>query len=243
MELHHKRLLTGAACQRKALSKAGRRPLSPIPTVPLRVGHVQGARCAELHRQRRARGVSRATAECGVIGAAEAPANFVWKRAAGAGDRGGDSRGASRGDSRGVSRGDSRGANCIAAPEPRCEHQQQRGATHAARHESTLMIRSHVRGQLRGAQPEASTEHNPSEACFRTASLNVTLPVTPPKVRGCKRREHDVRLWLLIARRTIRGRERRPGPNCVLSAVTEGLAFYVCPRTFERSAHEVCHAF
>eukprot|EP00964_Phaeocystis_antarctica_P069131 scaffold41937_cov48-Phaeocystis_antarctica.AAC.1 len=42
------------------------------------VSHVQGARCAERHRQRQARGIWRATAQRGAIGAAEAPANFVW---------------------------------------------------------------------------------------------------------------------------------------------------------------------
>eukprot|EP00964_Phaeocystis_antarctica_P046376 scaffold26788_cov58-Phaeocystis_antarctica.AAC.3 len=77
--LHHKRpgpLVT--VCQREALSKARRRPLHPIiPTVPVRVSHVQGAHCAERHSQWLARGVWRAAAERRVIGAAEAPANFA----------------------------------------------------------------------------------------------------------------------------------------------------------------------
>eukprot|EP00964_Phaeocystis_antarctica_P002395 scaffold1237_cov67-Phaeocystis_antarctica.AAC.2 len=76
LKLHHKgrrsQLWTG--CQREALSKAGRRPLSSIPAVPVRP----------------ARGVWRAAAQRGAVGAAEAPANFAWIRAAGAGDLRGD---------------------------------------------------------------------------------------------------------------------------------------------------------
>ena len=68
--LHHKGLgPLHAVRQREALPKAGRLPLSPIPAVPVRVSHVQGARCADRHCQRRARGVKLAAAECGTIGA------------------------------------------------------------------------------------------------------------------------------------------------------------------------------
>eukprot|EP00964_Phaeocystis_antarctica_P041317 scaffold23627_cov60-Phaeocystis_antarctica.AAC.1 len=65
------------ACQKEALSKAGRLPLNPIPAVPVRVSHFQGAHCARRHCQWHARGVWRAAAERGAIGAAEAPANFI----------------------------------------------------------------------------------------------------------------------------------------------------------------------
>eukprot|EP00964_Phaeocystis_antarctica_P037198 scaffold21248_cov68-Phaeocystis_antarctica.AAC.2 len=94
-EVHHKRpgRLFGTACQREALYEAGRRPLSPLPAIPNRVSHDQGARCAERHRQWYARGVWRTAAERGVIGAAEAPANVAWITPAGAGDRRGDNRG------------------------------------------------------------------------------------------------------------------------------------------------------
>eukprot|EP00964_Phaeocystis_antarctica_P157018 scaffold126997_cov38-Phaeocystis_antarctica.AAC.1 len=71
-------------CQREALAKAGCRPLRPIPAVSERVSHAQGARCAERYRQWHARGVWRAAAERGVIGAAKAPANFELPRPAGA---------------------------------------------------------------------------------------------------------------------------------------------------------------
>eukprot|EP00964_Phaeocystis_antarctica_P109983 scaffold74377_cov60-Phaeocystis_antarctica.AAC.3 len=89
LELHRKGpgALFATACQKEALSKAGSRPFSPIPAVPVRVSHIQGARCAERHRRWLARGVWRAAAERGAIGAAEAPANVGWIRPAGAGDR------------------------------------------------------------------------------------------------------------------------------------------------------------
>ena len=92
LELHHKGLfsLVWTGCQREALSKSGSCPLIPIPAVPVRVHHVQGARCAERHRQRHARGVWRATAQRGAVGAAEAPGNFVLIRASRARDHRGD---------------------------------------------------------------------------------------------------------------------------------------------------------
>eukprot|EP00964_Phaeocystis_antarctica_P090277 scaffold57720_cov27-Phaeocystis_antarctica.AAC.1 len=91
-------MATGTAPQRTPFpSDPGRRPLRPIPAVPVRVSHAQGARCAERHRQWHARGVWRAAAERGAIGAAEAPDNFVLPRPAGAGDRRGDGRRRRRG--------------------------------------------------------------------------------------------------------------------------------------------------
>jgi hypothetical protein len=88
LELHHKGIgPLGAACQKEDLSKAGRRPLGPIPAIAIRVSHVQGARCAERHLKWHARGVWRAAPERGAVGAAEAPANFLFKPNCGARDR------------------------------------------------------------------------------------------------------------------------------------------------------------
>ena len=97
LEVHHKGLCSRLTvivvprgrvvpCQREALSKAGCRPLRPIPAAPVPGSHVQGARGAKDHHQWHARGVRRAAAERGAIGAGEAPANAVWIRPAGAGD-------------------------------------------------------------------------------------------------------------------------------------------------------------
>ena len=81
LDLHHKELLLIVTVrQREALSKAGCLPPNPIPAIPVRVSHDQGACCAELNHQWRAQGVWRAAAERGAIGAVQDPAHFEWKR-------------------------------------------------------------------------------------------------------------------------------------------------------------------